>query len=193
MTTARADPARTRIPVRELQRARGAAFDLRPDAQGRRDLAGAMGLLGLRKLSFSGRIVPEGRSDWRLEGRLGATVVQPCVVTLEPVTTRIEEPVERVFLADPPPEPEGDEVEMPEDDTTEPLGNTIDLGAVMAEALALALPAYPRAPGAELGDARFAAPGATPLTDAEEKPFSGLRTLRDALGDSEDGDGGPPA
>jgi hypothetical protein len=39
---------------------------------------------------------------------------------------------------------------MPEDDTTEALPERLDLSAVMAEALALALPDYPRAPDAEM-------------------------------------------
>ncbi len=47
--------------------------------------------------------------------------------------------------------PTDDEAEMPEDDTAEPLPEVIDPGAVMFEALALALPDYPRAPKAETG------------------------------------------
>ena len=41
-----------------------------------------------------------------------------------------------------------------EDDEIEPLGERIDLGLVATEALALALPAYPRKPGATLGRRR---------------------------------------
>ena len=74
--------------------------------------------------------------------------------------------------------PEGAEIEMPEDDTQEPLPEVIDLGAVMAEALALALPDYPRAPGAELGEAVFAAPGVAALRDADLRPFAALAKLR---------------
>jgi uncharacterized metal-binding protein YceD (DUF177 family) len=107
-------------------------------------------------------------------------VVQPCVVTLAPVTTRIEEDVERRFLADPPPMPEG-EVEMPGDESAEPLPDVIDLGAVLAEALALALPDYPRAEGAALEEAQFAAPGTRPMSDDDAKPFAGLAGLRDDL------------
>ena len=53
--------------------------------------------------------------------------------------------------------PDGDEVEMPEDDTVEPMPEVIDLAEVAAEALALALPLYPRAPGADFGQAVHAA------------------------------------
>ena len=61
--------------------------------------------------------------------------------------------------------PKAEEVEMPEDDTVEPLPETLDLGVVIAEALALALPPFPRAEGATLGEAVFTEPGATPMTD----------------------------
>ena len=63
-----------------------------PDAAARGALAEELGLLDLRKLRLSGRITPDGDSGWRLDATLGATVVQPCVVTLQPVTTRIDEP-----------------------------------------------------------------------------------------------------
>ena len=167
--------------VAELDQNRPNPFELRPEAGERQALAGELDLLDLRKLSFTGEIAGQGSRDWVLTGRLGATVVQPCVVTLEPVTTRIDTDVRRTYLAEMP-EPEGDEVEMPEDETLEPLGQVIDPGAVMAEALALALPLYPRKDGAEGGDAQFAAPGVAPMTDEDTKPFAGLAALRDKLG-----------
>lgn len=169
------------IRVADMAKARPVPFDLVPAAAALGALAERLGLGDLRKVRFRGVLEPAGRADWRLRARLGATVVQPCVVTLAPVTTRIDEDVERMFLADPPPLPEG-EVEMPQDDGTEPLPEVIDLGAVLAEALALAVPPYPRAEGAALDDAQFTAPGATPMTDDDARPFAGLGALRDRLG-----------
>ncbi|WP_109467306.1 YceD family protein [Albibacillus kandeliae] len=166
--------------VADLAQNRSTPFELRPDAAELSALAEELGLLGLRKLSFSGQIAGQGRRDWVLTGQLGATVVQPCVVTLEPVTTRIDTEVTRTYLAEMP-EPEGEEVEMPEDDTQEQLGSVIDPGQVMVEALALALPLYPRKEGVGSGDASFAGPGITPMTDEEAKPFAGLAALRDSL------------
>jgi uncharacterized metal-binding protein YceD (DUF177 family) len=51
----------------------------------------------------------------------------------------------------------------------------------LAEALALALPLYPRAPGAELGEAAFTEPGKPVLRDEDARPFAGLAHLRDKL------------
>lgn len=148
-----------------------------PDADACREIADRLGLSGLRKLRLEGALVPEGRADWRLEARLGATVVQPCVVTLAPVTTRIDVPVTRRYVEDMA-APAGDEIQMPEDDTEEPLPEALDLTEVMEEALALALPLYPRAEGAELGAAVYGPPGAEPLTDEAAKPFAALAALR---------------
>lgn len=171
---------KTALPVVSLDGNTPTPFDLRPNAAQLRALEQDLGLSGLRKLRFSGEIKAQGSRDWVLLARLGATVVQPCVATLGPVTTRIDTDVRRTYLADLP-EPEGEEVEMPEDETLERLGSHIDPGAVMAEALALALPLYPRAQGVELGDAVFAEPGVEPLRDEDLKPFAGLAGLRDAL------------
>ena len=182
-----ADPA-THLSLARLTRSKDTAFEIAPEAEARKALAEEMELIALRKLRFAGRLVAEGARDWRLEGTLGATVVQPCVVTAEPVTTRIDEPVLRRYLAEMP-EPEEDEVEMPEDDSAEPLPAVLDLSAVMAEALALALPLYPRAPGAALEEATFAAPGVAPMTDEDAKPLSGLAALRDKLAGREDDEG----
>lgn len=173
------DRSRLRLP--ELPVSRPTAFAVEPDAGERAEIARRLDVIAIRKLRFEGELHPEGKQDWRLSGHLGATVVQPCVVTLEPVTTRIEEEVRRGYLAHPP-EPEGgDEVEMPEDDTAEALPETLDLGQVMEEALALALPAFPRAEGATLGEAVFAEPGKAAMTDDDAKPFAGLKSLRDKL------------
>lgn len=161
-------------------------FDLRPGEEARTEMAERLGLSTLRKLRFAGRLVPEGRADWRLEAALGATVVQPCSVTLEPVTTRIDESLTRRYLARLPDLPEGEEVEMSEDDI-EALPEVLDLTQVMEEALALALPLFPRAEGVELGEAVFSEPGTAPMRDEDARPFAGLADLKRKLeGDDAD-------
>ena len=157
-------------------------FSLVPDAAACAMIAQALAISDLRKLRFEGEITSQGRHDWRLEGMLGATVVQPCVATLAPVTTRIDRPVARTYLAEGPPDPQGDEVEMPEDDTIEALPESIDLMALVREELALALPDYPRAADAAPVAAAVAPAGTAPLTDDDTRPFAALSGLRDKLG-----------
>jgi len=78
-------------------------------------------------------------------------------------------------------DPAEDEAEMPEDEAAEPLGTTIDPAQVMAEALALALPLYPRKPDVERVVVDVTEPGKRPMTDEDVKPFAGLAGLRDRL------------
>lgn len=171
-----------RFRVATLKANREHPFDITLQDDGLARLARDLGLLDLRKLRFRGVIKPEGDADWRIDAMLGATVVQPCSVSLEPVTTRIDEPVIRRFLRHMPDHaPQIDEIEMPEDETIEPLGEVIDLHAVLKEALSLALPPYPKRDDAELRQTDFAAPGATPLRDEDVKPFAGLAALKRKL------------
>lgn len=173
------------LRVADLPQTRKTRFSLTPSTEEMAQLATELDLVSLRKLRFEGEIAAQGKSDWRLTAKLGATVVQPCVVTLEAVTTRIDEPVSRLYLAHMG-EPEGAEVEMPEDDSIEPLPSQIDLMAVMAEALALNIPAYPRAADAQTENTVFTEPGKEPLKDEDMRPFAGLAALRDQLGKKDD-------
>jgi uncharacterized metal-binding protein YceD (DUF177 family) len=156
-------------------------FTYAPDAAARAELAHSLDLLAIKTLTFTGSITPSGRDEMTLTGTLSASVDQACVVTLVPVPARITEQVRRRYVAGLP-VPEGEEMEMPEDDATEPMPEVIDLAEVTTEALALALPLYPRAPGATLGEAVFADAGVKPLADADLKPFAGLAGLAEKLG-----------
>ncbi len=149
-------------------------------------LARRMGLIELRSLHGHGRLdrSEDGR-EIRLRGWLEAEVVQSCVVSLEPVAATIEEVVirryrrdaiapERVLLSQA-------EIELEDEDEIEPLTDSeLDLGEVFAEALALALDPYPRAPDADALVADYLGP----RPDADERsetPFAVLRQHMDKL------------
>jgi uncharacterized metal-binding protein YceD (DUF177 family) len=155
-------------------------FSYRPGAEERSVLAAELGLLALHGLDLTGEITPSGRDELVLTAKLTAKADQACVVTLAPVRSEISDLVRRRYVAGLE-DPAGDEAEMPEDDTVEPMPETISLIEIAAEALALALPLYPRAKGAELGETFHAARGVDPLKDSDLKPFSGLAGLADRL------------
>ena len=164
------DTSQSRLRVAHLNPRQPTAFALAPDGATRAALAGELGISAIPRLRFSGQIRAVDGDAWAVEGRLEARVTQPCVVTLAPVTTDLAEDVARIFsphVAT----PEGDEIEMP-DDETEPLGQFIDLAAIMAEEVSLALPLYPRAAGATLDPADEPAPD-----EGSRKPFANLADL----------------
>ncbi len=162
-------------------------FSLTADADERSAIAERLSILGVKKLSFKGKIAPDGALDWVLTADLGATVSQACVVTLEPVSTRIDEAVSRRYLHAMPEHDEGSETEMPDDETAELAPIELNLATVMEEALALALPAWPRKDGIDAVEMTVTEPGTAPLTDADVKPFAALKSLKERM-DNTDGE-----
>lgn len=151
-----------------------------PDAAALKLLATEMDVSAVRKLRLEGTLKPLGNRDWQLDASFGATVVQPCVVTLEPISTRINEKIFRQYLSVWE-VPTDSEAEMDGDDTSEPLPEVIDIAEVASEALALSIPRFPRSEGAELGQIVHTEAGSNPLTDDDVKPFAGLASLKAKL------------
>lgn len=118
----------------------------------------------------------------RVRGRVQARIVQSCVVTLEPVESVIDEPLEAIFV------PEGsklarvianDNAEMVLDPDGPDLpetfsGDTIDVGAIVAEHAALAIDPYPRKPDAVFGE-RIES---TAEDDTRPNPFAVLKNWK---------------
>ena len=155
-------------------------FNFRPDADERAAVAAALNLIELPEFTFKGELAPLGRGDVTLRAELNAVVVQPCSVTLAPVRAALSDSAEVRYMQDYQ-VPDAEDLEIPAEDI-EPLPDVIDAGFVATEALALALPPYPRAEGVELGETVHAAPGVQPLRDEDLRPFSGLASLAEKLG-----------
>jgi uncharacterized metal-binding protein YceD (DUF177 family) len=165
------------IRLADLNNRKRAHFTIEPDSDGRKAIAAALDVLQVKKLKFDGALIPTGRRDWRIEATFGATVSQACVVTLDPVTTRIDEDIKRTYLSEWDTS-EGEEVKIESEDTDDPLPDTLDLIEVIIEALALSLPAYPRKDGVEATVVGVTEPGKAVMTDEDARPFAGLAALR---------------
>lgn len=161
--------ADARLNVARLNRRATLAVDHAPDADTRAAIAAELGLISLPALRLTGKLMPEGGEGWRLDGRMTADVVQPCVVSLAPVPAHLDEVVTRVWSPHVTMPEAGGETEM-KDDEVEPLGQFINLAEVATEALTLALPLYPRAQGAGLDQP-------PPPEDEPRRPFANLDKL----------------
>ncbi|CAH0138795.1 DUF177 domain-containing protein [Roseomonas sp. CECT 9278] len=137
-------------------------------------LARRFAIAAVERLEASLLLRPEPGGGVMVSGRLRADVVQACVVSLEPVPERVDDPVELRLL--PPGTDPSDDPEGPDEIPIE--GDAVDLGEAMAEQLALALDPYPRAAGAVL-------PGAEGAPDGAQGAFGALAALRRADGTPE--------
>lgn len=166
------------IILADLPSGHEVAFEIVFDATQRAETVKLLDLLELDKLRFVGKLSPRDKYDWKLTGELGATAVMACVLTLDPVKIRLDDTVSLTFLSSWK-EPKPDSVsEMDENVDSEPLSDLVDLVAIAREALALALPDYPRKKDAVLNQTVFAEPGTTPMTDEDAKPFAELVALK---------------
>jgi uncharacterized metal-binding protein YceD (DUF177 family) len=165
-----------------------AALDITASDGERAALAKRFGFIGLPV--FSARVTVDRRPGQVIvEGRLRGTIVQACILTLDPVTQELDDTFRIVFRQDLTEErdPEsGEALLSAQADAPEPLsGNMLDVGEIVAEQLSLAADPYPRRPGAKLEDVlpkpRKGGKGGRDAGKAEQRrhPFAGLAALRD--------------
>ena len=118
------------------------------------------------------------RGGIQAKGNVSGTIVQPCVVTGDPVSQTINEAIDRVFLPGHDAASEataGAEifVNLEDDDLPDYFeGDEIDLADLVIEVFALAIDLYPRKPGVELTEELK---GDDP---AELSPFAALKSLK---------------
>ena len=121
-------------------------------------------LPGVAEASFD--IARQGRG-LRVDGEGSATVEQTCIVSLEPMTSEIREPVELVFMpagASAQAVAIGEDLDPTAADEPEVLVDGVaDVGAAATEFLLLAIDPYPRKPGAVLDAATSDHAGAHPF------------------------------
>lgn len=111
----------------------------------------------------------------RAEGRLAAALAQRCVITGDPVASHVDEPFAFVFVPEPATSGRDEEIELggKELDTIFHDGSEIDLGAAIADTLALSVDPFPRSAGA---DAALKEAGI--MTEEQASPFAVLARLR---------------
>lgn len=147
----------------------------------RAKLAKRYGILSLDSLTAKLELKPWRKRGVAVSGHFTAEVTQACVVTLEPLSARLEEDFKDYFL------PEADmgrlaaeaeitvEIEGADPDPLE--GDQIDLGELVAEHVSLAIDPYPRKEGVE-----FSPPPGVESQDSpaepKENPFAVLEKLR---------------
>lgn len=148
------------------------------DAEERAAIAAELGITELERLEARLH-ADKFRGGIRVTGHLEAAIVQPSVVSLEPVRQAIAETIDRVFL------PGGEKpyagaagaeifVDLEGEDLPDHFeGPEADLSDLILEALALAIDPYPQAEGENVE-----ALGVTLEDEAPESPFAKLKALK---------------
>ena len=140
-------------------------------------IAGLLDLEPLKDLAFTYRIRPGVSGRLHLIGRLKTRVTQTCVVSLDPLETSLDVPIEAAFWPFSLIEAHKKNTEDPAGgfDWPEPIADgKIDFGPLIYESLATALDPYPKREGASFEWSQ----GAESDRDAETGPFAALGALK---------------
>lgn len=150
-------------------------------------LASDFDIDAVENLVADAEIMPWKRGGITVNGRVRASLIQPCAITGDPLNTQIDEVIDLVLV------PEGSPLAVPEvSDTGEliidPEGDDlpetfafdhIDLGAIWMEHFALGFDPYARKDGADLSETVQALNGDDVETDAKaDNPFAALEALK---------------
>ncbi|GHD07404.1 DUF177 domain-containing protein [Tianweitania populi] len=161
---------------------KGMPVRIEADADMRAALAEAHDLVSVERFVADVMVTDWKGSGVAVNGKVEAKITQACIVTLEPLTARIDEAIEATFLPRNSklhrlPDP-SDELMIDPDgpDAPEILeGDTVDVGALAEEIFALAIDPYPRKEGVETLEIRE--DSAAPMNPLAEK----LAALKDKL------------
>lgn len=155
--------------IRDSQR-----LDLIADDEERAAIAQRLDLDGLDRLEAHVTLTRK-RDCILVEGRLAASLAQRCVITGDPVSSHVDEPFTMEFRPEPAAVRPDEEIELASDelDTIFYEGGAIDLGAAIADTLALSVDPFPRSASA---DAALREAGVIP--ESEMSPFAVLAKLR---------------
>jgi uncharacterized metal-binding protein YceD (DUF177 family) len=152
----------------------GRHIDMSAGAPMREAIAKVAAVLGVGRLEAEFDLTRHVHDGVRVVGSVSATVVQQCVVSLEPMESRIEETFDLVFAPQGVAPLEADRAEepVPPDEAPETLRDgVVDLGAIATEFLILGIDPYPRKPGAV-----FSAPQGK--ENVANHPFAALAALK---------------
>jgi uncharacterized metal-binding protein YceD (DUF177 family) len=147
-------------------------------------LAERFGIPGIARLTGTLEVTRPGQGPAiRVTGEVSGNVTQTCVVSLERFSQAVTETFVQRYTLEEVAEPQEVFSDPDAEEPPEPIvGDTLDLGEILAEQLALALDPYPHAPGAQFEGASFGAGD-----DADVAPVSPFAALKDL---KTSGDGG---
>jgi uncharacterized metal-binding protein YceD (DUF177 family) len=153
----------------------GLHLDLVADEAARAAIAAMAGVRALPQLAATFDLARQG-AGLKVTGEVAATVEQTCVVTLEPMSSEVREPIDLAFVpsrAGAPSDAAADDIDPGAEDEPEFLVDGVaDLAVAATEFLLLAIDPYPRRPGAVFEPPKTADPAG--------HPFAALEALKKA-------------
>ncbi|MEQ9198503.1 MAG: DUF177 domain-containing protein [Rhodospirillales bacterium] len=146
-----------------------------------RAAADDLGVVSVPSLAATGTVTR--RKDMvRLSLKITADITQTCVVTLEPLESRVACELKRVFTTRPPVENAEVDIDPLSDDPPDPLeGGLVPIRDAILEQILLEIDPYPRKEGLSYVEILDDDDDGTGKADEKASPFAALAALKDKL------------
>ena len=142
------------------------------------DIAAFYDIDGVEDFAARFRLSRLAKNEYALEGHFSATILQTCIVTLQPIRTVLDQDFSRRYNVVPrravAREPSTVDIQLDDDEVETLSGSSLDLAVPLLEELSLMIEPYPRSPGAEFDHSGQG-------DSARESPFAILKALKDRL------------
>tara|TARA_X000001036_G_C20476692_1_gene723907 strand:+ start:301 stop:681 length:381 start_codon:yes stop_codon:yes gene_type:complete len=125
--------------------------------------------------------MPSKNQIYELRASLKATFIQNCIITLDPIKTKIEREVNLLFYEQ---KLERRKKNISIDIDTldmEPIQKELNIGDAMLEVLSLEVPLYPKKENLDFDGVTATASGLKPLDRTSDNPFISLEKLRKGI------------
>jgi uncharacterized metal-binding protein YceD (DUF177 family) len=147
----------------------------------RKALAKRFDIVEVKSLKAFLTLIPKPQEVIDVTGKIEVTIVQNCVVTLEPLVNRMELEINLTFVPEEQNDKGGGEAVI--DDLSDEIevfsGGKIDIGEMVAQQVGVNIDPYPRKPNAVLPVTEFGA-----LSEKKPQPFAKLvDVMKDKKGD----------
>jgi len=142
------------------------------------DLGDLMQVTKISRFSFSGNILQTSSKKYKLSSTLKGSLIQKCVITSNPVKTILDTTIKRYYISAKSNCVPFDTESNVAFSELEFIENELDIGDIIIEALALAIPDYPKKQNVKFNGVTITENGLEPLDKIVNNPFSSLEKLK---------------
>ncbi|MDC0151387.1 hypothetical protein OAI80_00310 [Paracoccaceae bacterium] len=164
-----------KIDLSKLNAEKTIKFDMIFSQEDLLQISNDLDLESIKKTKLRGEISKINKDKWTLRAVMGATILQKSVLSLKPVTTRIDDKITRQIVKGPDLSIQKSELELNDDDF---IDKELHLGNIFFECLALAVPTYPKEPNEIFENISLAQKAAEIPSNDETSPFAILSALK---------------
>ena len=172
------NPIQIVIPLKVLRQTKKFTFQYTSNLKELTELTRILKIEELKAFSFHGQFFQLNENDYMLRASFNATLVQLCIISLNPIRTKISNKINQSY-SDEDNNQKTNHLLIDHDSIEkEQIKSEINVGDIMLEALSLEIPLYPKKKNAKFEGITVTESEIKPLDQTLNNPFLSLKKLK---------------